>query len=607
MARLLTATRALRFSVILCTLMLFSCAGYRNVGEQRLSTVKILHVNDIHSFLEPEAIDLVLDHEKTTVEVGGMARVAGLIRRLARNSENCLVLHAGDEVQGTLYYTLFGGRADADVMNAVGFDAMALGNHEFDNGDTSLAAFIDRLDAPVVSANIKVAPGSVLEHHILPYIIRKIAGGRIGIIGLTPGRVTRNSSRPGEDVSFTDEVGAVQAAVDELAARGVRRIILLSHYGYRNDLSLAGKVTDVDVIVDGHSHTLLGDYRSYGLVSDGPYPTVTRNADGDPVCVVQAWEHGRILGELDVTFQGDVLSSWNGTPHLILGNRFSREDGGGKAHELEGDALKRVIAAVNADPKVDIPAEDASVAAVIAGYSGKVNAIGKTVIGTAGEDLPHIRVPGITHGGVPLPQGSDIAPLVARAFFERDSHADLCIQNAGGVRIGIKAGDISYSTVYEMLPFSNTLFEIEMTGAQIHQVLEDALEYIHETGATGAFPYAYGLKYDVDATQAYGRRVSGLEVKDRTTGLYAPLSESARYVVATSNYLAEGRDGYAAFAEARKQGAEAVDTYIDYALAFVSYVKKLTAAGQSLKKLPAEDRCIKNFIPLVGKNDGSSR
>jgi len=561
------------------------------------NTIKILHVNDIHSFLDPEEIDLVLDHTETPCEVGGMARVAGLITRLTGEDENTLVLHAGDELQGTLYYTLFGGLVDAEVMDAMGFDAMAIGNHEFDDGDDHLAAFIKQLGTPVVSANISVAAGNVLENVFTPYIVRKIDGIPVGIIGLTPARVTQISSRPSREVSFTEEVNAVQAAVDELSARGVGRIILVSHYGYQNDLTLAPQVTDVDVIVGGHSHTLLGDYQAYGLNSAGPYPTVTRNADGDPVCVVQAWEHGRILGELTVTFKGDTLSSWAGTPHLILGSHFSRDESDGAPQEPAGTPLDRIIAAAKSDPKMDIPAADDSVAAVIAGYSEKIAVFARTVIGTAGEDLSHIRVPGTTPEGTSLPLGSQSAPLVARAFYERDPRADICIQNAGGVRTGIKTGDISYRTVYEMLPFSNTLFEIEMTGTQIHKVLEDALEYMAQTGANGAFPYAYGLRYDVNLTRTNGHRVNNLEVKDRTTGSYTPLSNDAMYIVLTCNYLADGRDGYTAFAEARHRGAKGTDTYLDYALAFVDYVKGLSAAGLALERLPAKDHCIKSFVP----------
>lgn len=577
--------------------MVLTAGGGTGAPSDHRITLKILHVNDIHSFLEPGTLNLSLDGTETACEIGGMARVASLIHQRTEEGKNHLVLHAGDAVQGSLYFTLFEGRADAEVMNTIHFDAVTIGNHEFDEGNDWLADFIRQLNSPVISANIEVPDGDSLDNLFTPYIIRKFDGIPVGIIGLTAGEATRRSSRPDNRTRFTEEVQTVQRAVDELSARGIVNIILLSHYGYKNDLALAGKVTNLDVIVGGDSHTLLGNFQPYGLHSGGAYPTVTQNADGDAVCVVQAWAHGHALGELEVTFENGSLSSWKGTPHLILGGPFTRKNNTGEPYILEGDALSRVIAAVKADPKLDTPVEDAAVATVVSKYSKQIGAYKQTIIGTAGEDLPHIRIPGTASEGVTLPMGSHLAPLVARAFYEQVPSADICIQNAGGVRIGLRAGDISYSTAYEMLPFSNTLFEIEMTGARIHQVLEDALSYIVKTGATGAFPYAYALKYDVDATQPYGSRIRNLEVKDRSSGIYSPIVENTRYVVVTSDYLAEGRDGYDTFAEALKQGAKGTDTYLDYTQAFVNHLKELTAAGRSLTRLPAEDHCIKSFAP----------
>ena len=140
-------------------------------------TLKILHINDVHSNLEASDIDLTLDGVETKCEVGGMARVAAKIKELQEENGNNLVLHAGDAVQGTLYYTLFKGEADAEVMNAIGFDAMAIGNHEFDDGDEWLAGFINRLDVPVISANIEVPSDNVLAGLYSPLRHCRSGGG----------------------------------------------------------------------------------------------------------------------------------------------------------------------------------------------------------------------------------------------------------------------------------------------------------------------------------------------------------------------------------------------------------------------------------------------
>jgi 5'-nucleotidase len=391
--------------------------------------------------------------------------------------------------------------------------------------------------------------------------------------------------------------------VDNLTAEGVGKIILLSHYGYDNAINLAEQVTDIDIVIDGDSHTLLGDFSAYGLDSSGDYPTMVQNADGDNVCVVQAWEYGKVVGELEVTFLGDTLESYSGTPHLVLGETFIREDAVNGEYTVEGDELTDLMALVDADEKLDVAAEEAAVATIISGYAVQVDALGEIVIGAAGEDLMHNRVPAHEYSGVTLPLGSDIAPIVAKAFYDQDPNADICIQNAGGVRINVETGDITYDTAYTLLPFSNTLFEIEMSGAEIKQVLEDAVENIAQGGSTGSFPYCYALKYDVDARNAYGNRLSNLEYKDRATGAYSALADEEMYVVVTNNYIAAGRDGYDTFATVQEEYGEGTDTYLDYAMSFVNYVKSMTSAGEQIMKLPSDDHCIKSYTATEDTTD----
>jgi 5'-nucleotidase len=603
MKRLITPYRPLvNFLLMALMLLMVSACGDSNSSPHQTS-VKILHVNDVHSHLDSDNLDLTLDGTTTEAEVGGMARVATLVNELSAENDNHLVLHAGDAVQGTLYYTLFQGAADAEVMNAIGFDAMCIGNHEFDDGDEWLAGFIDQLDAPVISSNIDVAPGNVLEGKFAPYIIKEVGGQQIGIIGVTIAGKTQESSQPSDEITFNDEIDSVQAAVNELNAAGVGKIIVLSHYGYNNVQILATQVSDIDVIIDGDSHTLLGDFSPYGLADSGDYPTMATNADGDDVCIVQAWEYSKVLGELDVTFAGDVLASCSGTPHLLLGDTFVREDGEENEYTVAGDELAGIQQVIDADDQLTITAEDPTVAAIIATYAEDVDALGETVIGEAGEDLLLSRVPGHDYYGVNLPLGSDITPVVAKAFYAMDPNADIAIQNAGGVRTSVTSGDITYDTAYTLLPFANTLYEIDMYGSEIKQVMEDAIENIAQGGSTGGFPYAYAIKYDVDATQAYGSRISNIEFKARDSDNYVALEDGTLYVVVTNSYTAAGRDGYDTFATVQEERGLGTDTYLDYALSFVSYVESLTANSEPLMKLPAEDHCIKSYIATPDTTD----
>src|SRR5690554_440164 len=268
--------------------------------ETERFTVNILHINDHHSHLEAGSQSLTIAGAETEFSAGGFPRVITKINERAAELDNVLKLHAGDAITGTLYFTSFEGETDAELMNQVCFDAFALGNHEFDRGDDGLAQFLDLLGAgscgtPVLAANVKPAIGTPLapvaqDDYIQPYTIKEIGGQQVGIIGIDIANKTQNSSSPLNTTVFLDEAETAQAMIDELEAAGINKIILLTHYQYGNDVALAEKLSGVDVIIGGDSHTLLGDFDAYGLSTAGPYPTQVKNADGETACVAQAWQ-----------------------------------------------------------------------------------------------------------------------------------------------------------------------------------------------------------------------------------------------------------------------------------------------------------------------------
>ena len=209
------------------------------------------------------------------------------MKELQGLNQNVIKLHAGDAVSGSLFFTLFKGEADAALMNEVCFDAFALGNHEFNEGDAGLAKFLDFLNAgdcstPVLAANIKpevgvsaLTPNSATDY-IQPYTVMQMDGMKIGVVGIDIVRKTKLSSSPDESTVFLDEAETAQKMVDELKASGIDHIILLTHYGYGNELELAASIDGADVIIGGDSHTLLGDFDDLGLNAAGPYPTVVK-------------------------------------------------------------------------------------------------------------------------------------------------------------------------------------------------------------------------------------------------------------------------------------------------------------------------------------------
>lgn len=217
-------------------------------------------------------------------------------------------------------------------------------------------------------------------------------------------------------------------------------------------------------------------------------------------------------------------------------------------------------------------------------------------IGNVSERIGNVRVPGSNDGHAVMPLGSDVAPIVAKAFYDSSNRADACIQNAGGVRASIEEGEITMDTIQALLPFVNTLFEIEMYGREIKQVLEDALSnYLDNGGSTGSFPYAYGLRYDINFSNEPYNRILNLEIKTRESGEWSAIEPDKMYVIVTNSYTGGGNDGYVTFGTVQKERGEGVDTHFDYVLSFVNYVKNLTSEGKALTKLPVSEHPIKSF------------
>ncbi len=580
--------------------------------------LNILHINDHHSHLEADSGDLDFNGEGTRIELGGFPRVVAKMAELeaaaaAEDGDDSVVkIHAGDAVTGTLFYTLFAGEADAAMMNQACFDIFEVGNHEFDASDEGLKTFLDFLaegdcDTEVLGANVVPAVGTPLAPEtstdfIKPFTIREINGNEVAFVGLDIADKTRLSSSPLDTTEFLDELETAQFYIDQLTAEGIDNIVLVTHIQLENDIRLAEALTDVDVIVGGDSHTLLGDFDQYGLNSGGTYPVETTNADGDPVCIVQAWQYSAVVGEINISFdKKGTVTSCEGTPHLLLGDTFLRRppEGGDRA-PVEGEALQEILDAIDADPQLSIVTPDAEAEAALAVFAEEVDVLSQQVIGSASEDLCLERIPGQGRSNLcdvseTAVNGGDIQQLVAAAFLARSFEADIAIQNSGGVRIDIPAGDISIADAYELLPFANTAINLDMTGTEIEGTIQEAIDFATaEGGSSGAYPYASGLRFDVDLTQPEGSRASNFEIRPKGTDTWVALDGAATYKVVANSFIASGGDNYQTMAAVSDDG-RAVDTFIDYAQAFIDYVEQ--DSGGVISKLPVDEYSTQSFIP----------
>ncbi|MEM1114644.1 MAG: NAD nucleotidase [Pseudomonadota bacterium] len=590
-------------------------------------TVNILHINDHHSHLQADDFGLDVSGENLSVtlsdgalleeveiDYGGYPLLTSVMAKFEAKVKNPIKIHAGDAITGTLFYSLFRGEADAALMNNICFDAFALGNHEFDDGDTGLANFLDFLatgdcNTPVLAANVVPGPDSALSQsdYLQDFTILNIEGQEVAIVGIDIAGKTKNSSSPDEDTEFLDETTTAQMVIDDLVNMGVNKIILATHIGYANDIELASNLTGVDVIVGGDSHSLLGgpNLIDMGFPVSGDYPTMAQDQNGNPVCIVQGWEYAHLFGRLRVKFDRDGnVAACSGHPVIpIAANSLVYEDNDADETErkLRGDDRKTVVRSLLEMREFRRAQEDETAVDLLAGFDSQVAVLEQTVIGSVAEDLCLVRWPGETRSAIceradTYENGSDISNIVARAFLEVSQAADFAIQNGGGVRVDVAAGDFTIGDAFTLLPFSNTLIILDMSGQQITDVLEDALSnFLDDGGSTGSYPYASGIRYDVDASAAFGSRISNVQVNPRLAGDWVAIDPNASYRVVTNDFIASGRDGYDTFGPIFAAG-DFEDTFTEYAQGFIDYVEDLAAEGRSLEKLPIEEYSTQRYI-----------
>ncbi len=462
----------------------------------------ILHTNDIHSRIESiNKYDSTCDAEDEAEGkcFGGMARLKTAIdgRRDALNGQNVLVLDAGDPFQGSLFYTTYKGAAEAEFMEAIGYDAMAVGNHEFDDGPEGLAAFIDAVSFPVISGNLDLSSSAELKDRVQGHLVLDVGGQKVGIVSALA-TDTVDTSSPGKDVLFQDEIDSLTADVEALQAEGVDIIIALNHVGLAKDIEIAEKVPGLDLVVGGHSHTLLSNTQEGAA---GSYPLMV----GD-VPVVQAYAYSKYLGEVTLTFDDDGnLVSAEGEPILL-------------------------DASVTPDPDI---------AARVAEMGAPIEEMKKRVVASSAASIEGNR-------DVCRVQECEMGNLVADAMLARvaDQGAQIAIANSGGLRASIDEGEVTMGEVLTVLPFQNTLSTFEISGQGVIDALENGVSQVEEV--KGRFPQVAGMTFTWDPSVApnEGRITEVMVAKD---GGYVPIDPEATYLVVTNNYVRNGGDGYKMF------------------------------------------------------------
>jgi 5'-nucleotidase/UDP-sugar diphosphatase len=433
--------------------------------------LRIIHFNDFHGFARPHR---PLGFKE---EVGGAAWMASLAEHL-RGEKPAIFLAAGDMIQGDNWANLFEGRSVIRLLNAMRIDAMVLGNHEFDFGPGVLGQRIKEANFPVLGANVVGMDG------IRRHVVKKVGEARVGIIGvITAETPLMTHPRNVRGLKFLDPEEVLARELEGIS-KEVDIVVVLSHCGYSKDREIASRLRGIHVIVGGHSHTRL----------DEPVKV-------NDTIIVQAWEHGKTLGVLDISVDGGKVLSWKGGLRDIVPSRWG---------------------------------PDPEAMSIVEEYSRQMSQLLDTVVGVAGVDLDGENV---------RERETNFGNLVADLLREV-SGAQVAMVNGGSIRRSIPRGPVTLDSIYSALPFDNYVVTLKIRG----RGLWEALEHGVSGRGGGRFPQVSGIKITYCPQGEPGKRLREVRV-----GM-EPLEMDRMYLLATNDFLAAGGDGYSSLVQALDEG-----------------------------------------------------
>ncbi|KAJ7061528.1 Metallo-dependent phosphatase-like protein [Mycena amicta] len=460
-------------------------------GNDKSLNLTIFHVNDIHAHLDEITTSGTDCTAPSKGCYGGYARIKAAVDEGRKNVENSLFLNMGDEFQGTLFFSYYGGEVIADTLNQLGFDAMTLGNHEFDRGDTYLGEFLANLTVPIVCANVDSADrtinSTVKPYHIFPQY-------KLAVIAVTTDTIP-TTSNPDKTTIFSDPIKTAQHWTDYVYQHEhVERVILMTHIGYDVDMALAQNTTGIHLIIGGHSHTLLGNMTG----AAGPYPTLVQNLHNEPVYVLQAYRYGEYFGYINVEFEASgQIAGWSGGPiHLT-----------------------------------NTSAQDADLQSQIKAWRAPFDAFGNEVVGDTSILLNHN---GCKTGECNF---GDLICDVMIDYRKNESAPAGCMLNGGGIRVDIPVGNITRGDIINAFPFGNAVADVQLSGQAVWDIFAGAVKGTSVTNgaAVVSWPQISGFKVTYDPTS---KTLLSLDIG----GALSPIDLAATYTIVTSDYAAGGGD-----------------------------------------------------------------
>ncbi len=487
----------------------------------------ILYSNDLHAHLEPHKVPWVSE----TRLVGGFANIATLVKREKAANPYTVYFDAGDYFTGPYISSLTKGEAIIDAMNYLGLDAACVGNHEFDHGWQNAREQFKKAKFPILNGNI-FEKGTDKLHWNNPYIIKKVNGIRIGVIGMH-GKFAfydTTSDEMIQGVDARDEEVYLRRYITELKDKA-DIIVLLIHEGIpgrqsttgakdvarnlQRDIELAKNVPGIDIIVTGHAH------------QGTPQPLVSNGT-----IIVSTDAYTIELGKLEITYdkKTDKVTSFKNTLNYLYDD--------------------------------EVP-DDEQMLKVIGKWKDKLKQITDEVVTTSPAALTR------SYG-----EESNMGDMVADAMLNAHPEYDFAVTNSGGLRQDIDAGVVRVGDLISAFPFPNTIVQLQMKGADMRAIFE------HGAGLTnGILQVSKGVEVVYDESKPVGSRI----VKCNINGV--PLDDGKTYKVLTSNFLADGGDGFLVFKKTlsyKNTGVEMLDSMVKYLKKFKTFDQKIEGRVRKL-------------------------